>query len=88
MSKSVSCTEAATGNTTAAEITGKRGFGQRWLFSPRHVDNLLKAGLPHCKIGTRRVRIVIAEADKWMLEKYGTQRRGADQTNGSRKQRR
>jgi len=55
--------------------TDKKGFGARWLFSPRHVDNLILQGLPHCKIGARRVRIVIPEADKWMIEKFGTQRR-------------
>ena len=66
--------DTATGNTTA--VTDKKGYGQRWLFSPRHVDNLIAAGLPHLKIGSRRVRIVIEEADRWMLEKYGTQRRG------------
>ncbi|MGO8839070.1 MAG: hypothetical protein ACLQAH_07495 [Limisphaerales bacterium] len=74
--------DAATDNKLAAEITDKRGFGQRWLFSTRHVDNLIAAGLPHCKIGSRRIRILIGEADKWMVEKYGTQRRGAAQTTG------
>jgi hypothetical protein len=66
--------DTATGSTKA--VTDKKGYGQRWLFSPRHVDNLIAGGLPHLKIGSRRVRIVIEEADKWMLEKYGTQRRG------------
>jgi len=60
---------------TIGEITDKRGFGARWLFSPRHVDNLLKMGLPHCKIGKRRVRILIPEADAWMKARFGTQRR-------------
>jgi hypothetical protein len=53
--------DADTGNTVAAgitNITDKRGYGARWRFSPRHVDNLIAAGLPHLKIGSRRVRIV------------------------------
>jgi len=62
--------------TAAGTITDKRGYARRWQFSPRHVDNLLKQGLPHLKIGARRVRIIIAEADAWMRERYGTQRRG------------
>jgi len=57
-------------------VTDKRGFGARWLFSVRHVDNLLAEGLPHLKIGKRRVRIVISEADAWMREKFGVRRRG------------
>ncbi len=67
--------DTATGNKTAAEITDKKGYAQRWIFSVRKVDGLLAEGLPHLKIGARRVRIVIEEADRWMLEKYGTQRR-------------
>jgi hypothetical protein len=57
-------------------ITDKRGYAQRWQFSPRHVDNLIARGLPHLKIGKRRVRILIDEADSWMRQTYGTQRRG------------
>lgn len=69
--------DATTGETRLAdEITDKRGYGARWLFSVRHVDNLLAEGLPHLKIGKRRVRIVISEADAWMRERFGTRRRG------------
>lgn len=57
-------------------ISDKRGFGQRWLFSPRHVDNLIAQGLPHLKVGKRRVRIINSEADAWMKERFGTRRRG------------
>jgi hypothetical protein len=61
------------GTTAAAtNITDKRGYAQRWQFSPRHVDNLMARGLPHLKIGQRRVRILIDEADHWMRETYGT----------------
>jgi hypothetical protein len=60
----------------ATNITDKRGYAQRWQFSPRHVDNLIARGLPHLKIGKRRVRILIDEADSWMRQSFGTQRRG------------
>ncbi len=62
--------------TATTNITDKRGYAQRWQFSPRHVDNLIARGLPHLKIGKRRVRILIDEADSWMRQTYGTQRRG------------
>jgi hypothetical protein len=68
--------DAATGHKLAPEITDKRGYGQHWQFSTRHVDNLIAQGLPHLKIGERRVRIIIEEADAWMRARYGTQRRG------------
>ena len=58
----------------AREIVDKRGYAEHWQFSPRHIDNLMALGLPHLKIGKRRVRIVVEEADAWMKEKYGVQR--------------
>ena len=68
--------DAAAGQSKpAGNITDKRGFGQRWGFSPRHVDNLIAQGLPHLKIGKRRVRIIVDEGDEWMKHTFGTQRR-------------
>jgi hypothetical protein len=67
--------ETATGQKVADDIVDKRGYAQRWRFSPRHIDNLIAQGLPHLKIGSRRVRIHVPEADAWMHEKFGTQRR-------------
>jgi hypothetical protein len=60
----------------ASQITDKKGFAARWPFSRRQVDNFLREGMPHCKVGARRVRIVVAEADAWMKERSGTRRRG------------
>jgi len=71
----LSTPEVATGMKMAAEITDKRGYGARWGFSIRHIDNLLAQGCPHLKVGKRRVRIVVADADQWMKERFGTQRR-------------
>ena len=78
-------TDAANGPTTVAEITDKRGYGERWKFSPRHVDNLIAQGLPHLKIGKRRVGILIAEADAWMRERFGQQRRAPFRTSATGK---
>lgn len=68
--------DAATGTKLATDIADKRSYGRRWGFSPRHVDNLLAQGLPHLKIGERRVRIIVADADAWMKSRFSTQRRG------------
>jgi hypothetical protein len=54
--------------------TDKRGYAGHLLFAVRTVDNLLRQGLPHLKIGERRVRICILEADRWMCERFGQQR--------------
>jgi hypothetical protein len=59
----------------AGNVTDKPGFAQRWHFSARHIDNLIAQGMPHLKIGERRVRILIDEADAWMKQRFGTQRR-------------
>ena len=69
--------DAATSAQNLAGITDKKGFANRWLFAPRTIDNMLRDGLPHLKIGKRRVRIVIPEADEWMKERFGQHRRGA-----------
>lgn len=68
--------EVTIGQNSVTEITDKRGYGARWWFSVRHIDNLLSQGLPHLKIGARRVRILIPEADAWMKEKFSTRRNG------------
>ena len=83
MKRLVTYPEAASGSKLAANITDKRGFGARWLFSPRHVDNLIAQGLPHCKVGRRRVRIFVPEADEWMRQKFGQQRVGPVRTTTS-----
>ena len=59
----------------AATITDKKGYGARWQSSVRTVDNWIARGLPHLKIGARRVRIDIAEADAWMRSQFSVQRR-------------
>lgn len=80
-------TETATGKKLADEITDKRGYAARWGFSVRHIDNLLGKGLPHLRIGKRRVRIVVCEADKWMVETFGKRRIGrvSDSANNTEK---
>ena len=75
--QSITKPDAATGTNPADTITDKRGYAARWHFSVRKIDDLLAAGLPHCKIGQRRVRIMVAEADAWMREQFQTQRRAA-----------
>ncbi len=66
--------DAATGSSTAAVIVDKDGYAKRWLHSKRAVDTWIAEGLPCLRIGTRRVRIVVAEADEWMKRRFGQQR--------------
>lgn len=77
--------DTATGTKLAADIADKRSYGQRWGFSPRHIDNLLAQGLPHLKIGKRRVRIIVADGDAWMKARFATQRRGPANRNQRRR---
>lgn len=60
----------------------KRAFAARWLFSIRHIDNLLNQGMPHLKIGKRRVRIIVEEADRWMKTQYRARRLGTASVAG------
>ena len=79
--KNISCaSELATAQLKLAgeisPVTDKKGFGARWGFSVRHIDNWLRSGMPHVAIGKRRVRILIPEADQWVKEKFATRRNG------------
>lgn len=75
-------TETPAGTKLAADIADKAQFGQRWGFSPRHVDNFLAQGMPHLKIGARRVRIIVSEADAWLKSRFGTRRLGPANDTG------
>ena len=44
--------------------------------SLRWVDGELVKGMPHLKLGPRRVRFDLEEVREWLKEKYGQQRRG------------
>lgn len=70
---------AATTGTTS-DITDKRGYAARWHFSVRTIDNMIAKGLPHLAVGSRRVRILIPEADAWMRQEFGQQRRRPNTT--------
>jgi len=39
------------------------------------VDDQMALGMPHLKLGARRVRFDLAEVAAWLKEKYGQQRR-------------
>jgi hypothetical protein len=67
----------STGSILEAQVvTDKRGFAARWQLSPRTISNFLAQGMPHCRCGERRVRIVVCEGDAWMKERFGTRRLG------------
>lgn len=68
--------ESAAGDPKSAEnITDKRRFAKRWQGSTRWVDGLVAKGLPHLKIGLRRVWILVTEADEWMRAQFSVRRR-------------
>jgi len=45
--------------------------------SIRWVDLQLARGMPHLKLGARRVRFDLGEVRSWLKQQYGTQRRAA-----------
>ncbi|NBR87503.1 MAG: DNA-binding protein [Proteobacteria bacterium] len=42
----------------------------------RSVDNLLERGLPHLKLGRRRIRFDLEEVRLWAKREFGTARTG------------
>lgn len=51
-------------------VAGMVGMSHRW------VDQQLTKGMPHLKVGNRRVRFDLDEVRAWLKDKYGTRRRG------------
>ena len=51
--------------------TDKKGYGEHLGFCERTVTNLIGKGLPCLKVGARRIRIEVAEADRWMQRTFG-----------------
>jgi hypothetical protein len=70
-------TNGQTSLASPSPYTDKKGFAKRWSLSTRTVDSFLSRGMCHLKIGKRRVRICIPEADAWMVEQFRVQRRAA-----------
>jgi hypothetical protein len=62
---------------TANAISDKRAYAAHWSSSVRSVDNWIAKGLPCLRIGKRKVRILTSEADAWMVNTFGSQRRAA-----------
>ena len=70
-------------STTPAEILphsspyiDKKGLARRMGISRRTVDNWLQRGLPHLKLGSRRVRFDLREVDDWFRTHCRVVRRG------------
>ena len=71
MQNITSLPDTADNTGVTPEIVDKRGYAARWRLCVRTIDNYLKAGLPHLRLGQRRIRIVVKEADEWMRKKFG-----------------
>ena len=54
----------------------KRAVADMLGLSRRTIDNLLRDGCPHLKLGARRVRFDMSEVASWLRERYGCQRLG------------
>jgi hypothetical protein len=77
MNKNVPMPDAGTGQKLPTNLLDKRGLADlAGMHSTRWVDDQLAAGMPHLKLGQRRVRIDAAEALEWLRQKYGQQRNG------------
>jgi predicted DNA-binding transcriptional regulator AlpA len=72
--------EVATGEMKLATMPrygSKRDVAAMLQMSVRSVDNFLRAGCPHLKLGKRRVRFDLGEVRLWLADNFRTQRRNA-----------
>jgi predicted DNA-binding transcriptional regulator AlpA len=70
----------ATENATLEAYGDKGDVAAMLNLSRRSVDNLLRQGCPHLRLGTRRVRFDMPEVRQWLAENFRTQRRGPANT--------
>jgi predicted DNA-binding transcriptional regulator AlpA len=64
-------------NANPTRYGSKRDVAQMVQMSLRSVDNFLRDGCPHLKLGKRRVRFDMAEVRAWLAENFRTTRRAA-----------
>jgi predicted DNA-binding transcriptional regulator AlpA len=57
-----------------APFGDKRAVAAMTSMSVRWVNLQLQRGMPHLKLGARRVRFDMAEVAQWLKERYATQR--------------
>jgi predicted DNA-binding transcriptional regulator AlpA len=76
--------DAATGEklATVPRYGSKADVAAMLQMSRRTVDNLLRQGCPHLKLGSRRCRFDLAEVREWLSENFRVQRRGKLVSNG------
>jgi predicted DNA-binding transcriptional regulator AlpA len=54
------------------------------LRSTRWVEIQMTRGMPHLKLGPRRIRFDLEEVRAWLMEKYHQQRNGRVQLTGAK----
>lgn len=64
------------GSPAGPRFGDKKSVAAMISMSTRSVDNLMREGLPHLKIGPRRCRFDLQECADWLREHYRVQRRG------------
>jgi excisionase family DNA binding protein len=60
----------------ASPYIDKAALAQRLGLSRRTIDNWMQRGLPHLKLGTRRVRFDLRDVEPWLQRQCHTVRYG------------
>ena len=75
MNRNTTHSDAPTGNI---KFGGKKDVAAMIGCCIRSVDNELQRGLPHLKMGARKVRFDLGEVAAWLKRTYGQQRIGRE----------
>lgn len=59
----------------SVSLVDKRRVAEVIGLSVRTVDNLLQKGMPHIRLGSRRVRFDLDDVIDWIKKEYGTRKR-------------
>ena len=69
-------TGAGNGKSPAVQLLDKRALGTLLQLSTRSISNQMERGMPHLKIGQRRVRFEPEQVLTWLRSTYSCQRLG------------
>jgi excisionase family DNA binding protein len=73
-------------NNDIKQYGDKNDVAAMLQLSKRTVDTLLSKGMPHLRIGARRVRFDMDEVQKWLKEKFYSTEKGKRCGGGLAKQ--
>jgi predicted DNA-binding transcriptional regulator AlpA len=77
--------ETVAGNKSAVQLRDKNDIAAMCKISSRSVSNYMEKGMPHLRLGSRRVRFIESDVLAWLKTNCGCQRIGKLNGNAAKR---